>query len=79
MYSEIVRDVSKTFGIKSNENESIEKLETNILNIDREKGILNSIKQQALGLDLKDGLFLIGTRLNNVVNFVLDYLLIMHL
>lgn len=68
LYSEIVRDVSKTFGIKSNENESIEKLETNILNIDREKGILNSIKQQALGLDLKDGLFLIGTRLNPFFN-----------
>lgn len=68
LYSEIVRDVSKTFGIKSNENESIEKLEENILNIDREKGILNSIKQQALGLDLKDGLFLIGTRLNPFTN-----------
>lgn len=68
LYSEIVRDVSKTFGIKSNENESIEKLEENILNIDREKGILNSIKQQALGLDLKDGLFLIGTRLNPFIN-----------
>ena len=68
LYSEIVSDVSKTFGIKSNENESIEKLETNILNIDREKGILNSIKQQALGLDLKDGLFLIGTRLNPFIN-----------
>ena len=68
LYSEIVRDVSKTFGIKSNENESIEKLEENILNIDREKGILNSIKQQALGLDLKDGLFLIATRLNPFAN-----------
>lgn len=68
LYSEIVRDVSKTFGIKSNENESIEKLEENILNIDREKGILNSIKQQALGLDLKDGLFLIVTRLNPFTN-----------
>ena len=68
LYSEIVRDVSKTFGIKSNENESIEKLEENILNIDREKGILNSIKQQALGLDLKDVLFLIGTRLNPFTN-----------
>ena len=68
LYSEIVSDVSKTFGIKSNENESIEKLETNILNIDREKGILNSLKQQALGLDLKDALILIGTRWNPFTN-----------
>ena len=68
LYSEIVRDVSKTFGIKSNENESIEKLEENILNIDREKGILNSLKQQALGLDLKDALILIGTRWNPFTN-----------
>lgn len=68
LYSEIVRDVGKTFGIKSNENESIEKVEANILNVDREKGILDSIKQQVLSLDIKDGLFLIGTRLNPLTN-----------
>lgn len=58
LYSEILKDVSKTLGVKIKNELSIENIEKKLLEIGKKEGLLENIKKQAKKIEAKDGLFL---------------------
>ena len=58
LYSEILKDVCKTLGVKINNELEIKDIEKRLLEMEKKEGILENIKKQAKKVEAKDALFL---------------------